>query len=180
MASKAPVFPHHAYGPAVPRQRRPVHFQAHDPVVLPRSRDWDLSAGLIGAAAIATLLVTGATYAVYYTEPPRLTPTEAPALEREYLPQGDVARVNVARALSGPVAAAPSAAAYQRSGPAATPSAPSPLSSDREVSIDDSAAGVQESLPQPLENQPNVTPYPDPTTTPPDAISPPDDENPYR
>lgn len=206
MASRAQVFPEFSYGREVSRRRRPVVFQTHDPVVLPRSRSWDINGALIAAAAAATLLVAGATYAVFYTEPSRLNATETPSLQREYTPDSHWARVNAMKALSGPIVAAPRAVEMSSS-PADT-SAPSSFDSGSglmpadgsftpstslaprtgsEVVIDDSAPGVQDSLPQPAENQPSLAPYPNPTTTPPDAIAPAPEstpavegENPYR
>ncbi|RYZ06894.1 MAG: hypothetical protein EOO73_13970 [Myxococcales bacterium] len=206
MASRAQVFPNYSYGREVPRERRPVVFQTHDPVVLPRSRSWDINGGLIAAAAAATLLVAGATYAISYTEPARLGPTAAPALEREYVPDSDWARLNALKALSAtPAPAALSAPADMMSvPPTATEAARSSFDSSAglvprtssEVMIDDSAPGVQDSLPQPAQLEPSTAPYPNPTTTPPDAIAPPseaaptpgmdsaspalDNENPYR
>jgi hypothetical protein len=185
-------------------------FQTHDPVVLPRSRSWDINGALIAAAAAATLLVAGATYAVFYTEPSRLDArlgaTETPPLQREYTPDSHWGRVNAMKALSGPIVAAPRA--VEMSSSPADMSAPSSFDSgsglmpasgsftpstslaprtDSGVVIDDSAPGVQDSLPQPAENQPSLAPYPNPTTTPPDAIAPApesapalENENPYR
>lgn len=204
MASRAHVFPDYSYGREVSRRRRPVVFQTNDPVVLPRSRSWDINGGLIAAAAAATLLVAGATYAVFYSEPTRLAETEAASLQREYQPDSDWARVNALKALSGPVVATPRAVEMSTLPTEATaPSTPSSFDSGAglmpasrsEVIINDSAPGVQDSLPQPSEAQPSLAPYPNPTTTPPDAIAPReesttpglesttpalDNENPYR
>jgi hypothetical protein len=194
MASTAQVFPHHTYGAAEPR---PLRFQTYDPVVLPRSRSWDISGGLIGAAAIATLLVTGAAYAISYTETPSLGVTEAPALEREYTPDDSFARASTLKALSGPMVVSPAAAWVETSAPhleSAWESAAPSTADASEVRIDDSAPGVQESLPQPAEDQAATAPYPNPTTTPPDVIAPTEvpsptglesapvtsEENPYR
>lgn len=195
MASRAHVFPDYSYGREVNRRRRAVVFQTNDPVVLPRGRSWDLNGGLLAAAAAATLLVAGATYALYYTEPARLAETPTESISREYVPPADFARINALKALSAPAIVTPET--MSSASPAEATTAPmssfdstSPLvpSTSREVTIDDSAPGVQDSLPQPAENQPSTAPYPNPTTTPPDAIAPTeepgtpglDGENPYR
>src|ERR1041384_4661707 len=179
MASRAHAIPSYSFEREVSRRRRPVVFQTNDPVVLPRSRSWDINGGLLAAAAAATLLVAGATYAVYYTEPARLAQTEAAPMERDYVPDGELARVHALKALSAPAVAAPVAAPVESM---SVPQAPAESSFDSaaglmprtssEVVIDDSAPGVQDSLPQPAENQPSTAPYPNPTTTPPDAIAP--------
>jgi hypothetical protein len=193
MASRAHVI--HDY-PLQPRQRRPLRFQTHDPVVLPRSRDWDINGGLIAAALAATALVAAATYAVFYTQPPQLNATPALSLERDYEVDPSFARVNALKALSGPVIAAPDR--FNASLPPANDGLSTSSvgheswSGSGEVMINDSAPGVQETLPQP--DQPSAMPpatYPNPTSTPPDAIAPPDvqpetptpvldPENPYR
>lgn len=191
MASRAHAIPSYSFDREVSRRRRPVVFQTNDPVVLPRSRSWDINGGLIAAAAAATLLVAGATYAVYYTEPARLTATPTASLEREYVPDGDLARVNALKALSAPTIAAPVESMSMPAMPATTEStfdsgAGFMPSTRSEVIIDDSAPGVQDTLPQPAEQGPTTAPYPNPTTTPPDAIAPAeesmtlDTENPYR
>src|SRR5215216_4254197 len=98
MASRAHVI--HDYSLRSPHHR-PLRFQTNDPVVLPRSRDWDINGGLIAAAIAATALVAGATYAVSYTEPPQLAATPTLSLEREYEVDPDLARGNALKALSG-------------------------------------------------------------------------------
>lgn len=210
MASRAQVLNDYSLRGDLPRQRRPLRFQTNDPVVLPRSREWDISGGLLAAAAAATLLVAGATYAVYYTEPPRLAETPTAPLAREYQPDGDWGRVNAMKALSSPVVTAPTATesmstpaeepdrSFTSMGSSSTANGLSPSASmpdtglspqvGSEVIIDDSAPGAQERFPQPAENQPRSAPYPNPTTTPPDVIAPAPDstlpgldtENPYR
>jgi hypothetical protein len=198
MASRAHVI--HDYS-LEPRQRRPLRFQTNDPVVLPRSRDWDISGGLIAAAVAATALVAAATYAVYYTEPPKLAATPTLSLERDYQVDPELARGNALKALGGPVLAAPdrftSALPPADDGlSGSTLGSSSPRAGD-EVIINDNAPGAQDTFPQPGAVQPDqssVAPpatYPSPTSTPPDAIAPPDvqpqtptpvldPENPYR
>jgi hypothetical protein len=185
MASRAQAIDYSFQGRA-PRPRRPLRFQTSDPVVIPRSRDWEISGGLIAAALAATALVAGATYAVYYTAPPALAETPALSLERDYEPNHDFARASAITALSGPAVAAPDAP-HLMSEPLITPETSSDVPNRSEVMIDDSAPGIQETLPQPVENQPTTTPaapYPNPTTTPPEALAPTPDpadpENPYR
>jgi hypothetical protein len=188
MASRAQVIDYSFQG-HVPRARRPLRFQTNDPVVLPRSREWDISGGLIAAALAATALVAGVTYAVYYTAPPTLAETPTLSLEREYQPNADLARTSALKALSGPAVAAPDAP-HLMAEPLVTPAAPSETSdvpNRSEVVIDDAAPGAQDTFPQPVETQPMTTPaapYPNPTITPPEAIAPAaepaDPENPYR
>lgn len=189
MASRAHAIDYSLQG-NVPRQRRPLRFQTNDPVVIPRSRDWEIGGGLIAAALAATALVAGATYAVYYTAPPTLAQTPTTSIERDYEPNPDWSRANALTALSGPATAAPDAP-HLMSEPLVTPemtsSSLSDVSSRSEVVIEDSAPGAQDTFPQPSENQPTTTPaapYPNPTTTPPEALSPAsgtaDPENPYR
>jgi hypothetical protein len=185
MASRAQAIDYSFQGQS-PRQRRPLRFQTNDPVVIPRSRDWEISGGLIAAALAATALIAGATYAVYYTAPAKLAETPTTSIERELEPNGDYARANALTALSGPAVAAPDAP-HLMSEPLVTPEATSDVANRSEVVIDDSAPGVQETLPQPAVNQPTTTPaapYPNPTITPPEMVAPAaepaDPENPYR
>lgn len=185
MASRAQAIDYSFQG-HTPRPRRPLRFQTNDPVVIPRSRDWEISGGLIAAALAATALVAGATYAVYYTAPPTLTETPTTALEREYEPNRELARASALTALSGPAVAAPDAPRLM-SEPLVTPEATSDVPNRSEVLIDDSAPGAQDTFPQPTENQLTTTPappYPNPTTTPPEALAPAAEpanpENPYR
>ncbi len=187
MASRAHVINDYSFRDS-PTHRRPLRFQTNDPVVLPRSRSWDINGALIGAALAATTLVAGATYAVFYTEPTRLAATPAVSIERDYQPNSDWARVNVMKALSGPVVVTPSVVqplmsttpvAEMSSAPTAD-TVPNPS----EVVIDDSAPGAQDTFPQPAESQPSAAPYPNPTTTPPDLTAPDastlDRDNPYQ
>jgi hypothetical protein len=201
MASRAHVFPDYSFHGDAPRQRRPLRFQTNDPVILPRSRSWDISGGLIVAALAATALVAAGTYAVYYTEPPRLAETPTASLERDYMPDADLARANALAALNGPAFAAPEsfkpvADAPESGAPTSSEgmsTAPS-FSGGSEVIINDGAPGAQDTFPQPSESQSKLAPsppYPNPTTTPPDAVAPPEpavpdpadrslEENPYR
>lgn len=204
MAARAHVIPDYSLQP---RQRRPLRFQTNDPVVLPRSRDWDINGGLIAAAVAATALIAGATYAVYYTEPPKLAATPTLSLERGYEVDDHFSRGNALKALSGAAVAAPDSLNGALSPGVALPPGDDGLSTSSaaipqrsagsEVVIDDSAPGAQETFPQPDAGEPAqssvapAAPYPNPTTTPPDAIAPPeaepqtptpalDPENPYR
>jgi len=188
MATRAHAIPSYPFERDVSRRRRPVVFQTNDPVVLPRGRSWDINSGLIAAAAAATLLVAGATYAVYYTEPSPLAETPSASLEREYVPDADFGRLNAMKALSGPQLAAPVAAPLESTSvapPSSQSGAASMSRDDHEVIINDSAPGVQDSLPQPAGS---AAPYPSPTIAPPEVMAPVEEspspsmetENPYR
>lgn len=165
MASRVQVYPDYSYR-GEDRRHRPLRFQTNDPVVIPRSRGWDGGGPVLAAAAASALLVAAGTYAVFSTVPP-LAETPTAPLSREYVPDAALASASALRALSVPTMSAPEAERVEV------------RESRSEVLIDDSAPGVQESLPQPLSEEPSTAPYPNPTSTPPEEIAP-DDENPYR
>lgn len=159
-----------------------------------------LASALVAGAAYAVYRAT----APSGPAPAQLGPAPAGApLFKEWQPDGALAQANVARALQGPALARPAVASAVPSddasdAPAAAPAVPRERQS-REVIIDDASPGLQESLPQPpapdVAEQPELTqpslpepilpkkeapaspdsPYPNPTTTPPEMSQPPAD-----
>jgi hypothetical protein len=220
MAARAHAIHDYSLSGGSERPRRQVWLrdEDYDPVVLPRGRESSISGALVLSAVLASVLVGGTAYAVYQVTAPRaaaMAETPALPLEKRWEVDPAVTQANVAFALKGrPVA--PAAAAAPIVTPADLPvqkhqarEAEVPASSldnqgllRREVILDDSAPGFQESLPQPnVEPAPLVdpdlpeavmpkpeapvlpaAPYPNPTTTPPEMTQPPSDDgatNPY-
>jgi hypothetical protein len=174
-----------------------------DEVVLPRGRGTQVTGALVLSAVLASALVAGAAYAVYWAAPPELSeaPAAAPLL-KEWQPDPALTQTNIAKAMQGPALATPAletATPTETEATADVPQAPPSRSRDREVILDDSAPGFQETLPQPptpnVAEQPALTepqlpdpilpkkeapsspdsPYPNPTTTPPEMSQPPAD-----
>jgi len=184
MASRAHVIHDYSLVGAPERPRREVRFQTNDPVVLPRHHGTGITAGLIGAGAVAIALVAGATYAVYYTGLPTLAETPALPVVSQWQPDQQVISARVANVLTGPAVAVRDLAIPGIADGYAEP----------QVIVNDSAPGAQESFPQPAQPSLSTTPaapYPNPTTTPPDGLAPPDTspetptpaldpDNPYR
>ena len=192
MTSRAHVYDY-SFNDDARRPRRQLRFR-EDPIVLPKSSVWSTGGGLVAVALAAGALVVCSAYAAYHAEPATLTDTLSLPLERDWQPQSTNVRAQVTNLLSGPALAVPSVAS-------ATPNhefdtdTPIMSSDAHEVTIDDSAPGAQSHFPQatpiPVAPDDRRTVVPDPTTTPPDAIAPPnsapetptpvlDPENPYR
>jgi hypothetical protein len=202
MAARAHAVHDYSFAGASERPRRHVWLRDDDDeVVLPRGRGTQVTGALVLSAVLASALVAGAAYAVYSAAPPELSqaPAAAPLL-KEWQPDPALTQANIAKAMQGPAIATPAVEA-----PMATEAtadvlqAPPVPSREREVILDDSAPGFQETLPQPptpnVAEQPALTqpqlpdpilpkkeaptspdsPYPNPTTTPPEMSQPPAD-----
>jgi hypothetical protein len=202
MAARAHAVHDYSFAGASERPRRQVWLRDDDEVVLPRGRGSQVTGALVLSAVLASALVAGAAYAVYWAAPPELAAAPAAApLSKEWQLDNTVTQANVFKALRGPAAATPAVAALPASEePADVPQASQAAPRERETIIDDSAPGLQESLPQPAtprtpDQQPTLTqpmlpdpilpnketpaspeaPYPNPTTTPPEMTDPPAD-----
>lgn len=206
MAARAHVARDYSFGDL---PRRDVYFRREDPVVLPRSRGFSIDFRLIGAALLATALVTASTYAIFATAPPALAETPTLPLVHEWTPSTELGHASALKALAGPAlstrslteprtpadsepivepeasqsvplqsvpsrSAAPHAVPYP-----AIPQAPADRASESPKAQD-----LVPDLPKPEV-------YPNPTTTPPEGVAPPDvsteapspaldAENPYR
>ena len=206
MVARAHAVHDYSFAGAPPRPRRQVWVQDDEPVVLPRGRSESRSgAMLIVSALLAGVFVASATYAVYRTAPPELAETPTLPFTRSWEPDADLTRASALNALLGPALAVPSVERALASEPMGLSEVTQPSSPSNEVTIDDSAPGLQESLPQsgsdsrsftpepvrPPESPPSpAAPYPNPTITPPEMVAPPsstpeapvidlDQENPY-
>jgi hypothetical protein len=184
MASRAHAIHDYSLIGAPERHRRQVRFETNDPVVLPRHHATGITAGLLGAGAAAIALVAGATYAVYYTGLPSLEETPAVATVNDWHPDQQITAAQLTNVLSGPTIA--------------VRDLPIPGIADGynepQVIVNDSAPGAQETFPQPAEPSMSTAPaapYPNPTTTPPEGMAPPEaspqtptpavePDNPYR
>lgn len=206
MASRTHNFHDYSFGSAHSRPRQ-VWYRREDPVELPRTSIWRAGGGAIATAVALGALVIGSAYAAFRESPPQLleaTPALPPVAT--WQPNATLSQAHVINALHGPAMSVPeqdatSAAIETESGapstsselrsselrssqspPPESPSFASPPPESREVIIDDSKLYPPTSPP---------APYPNPTTTPPDAVAPPvtgpatstpplDPENPYR
>jgi hypothetical protein len=191
MAARAHAVHDYSFAGAPVRPRRQVWLQDDEPVVLPRGRNESRAgAALVISAILASVLVAGATYAIYRTAPPELAETPSTPFVRAWEPDATLTQASTLNALLGPAMAAQSAEGTTLSEPTAVGDRPNEAASSREVILDDSAPGLQEALPQPapeprtlapepLQPQdlpPNsmpAAPYPDPTITPPEMVAPP-------
>jgi hypothetical protein len=210
MVARAHVVHDYSFAGASVRPRRQVWLQDDEPVVLPRGNSEARSgAVLIVSALLASVLVAGATYGVYRTAPPELAETSTLPFTKTWVPDAELIRASTTNALLGPAQAVPSvegAASAAPTEPLYLGDLPQPRSQSNEVTIDDSAPGLQEVLPQPTPDQPALlqdpvrpqeippsaspqVPYPSPTT-PPEMVAPSgsspeapavdlDQENPY-
>lgn len=205
MASRAHVIDY-AFTHPQPRARRPVQYRndavqyRNDPVIVPRSSVWRAGGGLIASALAIGAIVAASAYGAYHTEPPPLAETPTAPLVSSWQLDSLVQDARVTNLLAGPAHAVPNVArpndtsAFDDEPFISTPSGPAD-----HVIIDDSAPGVQEHLPgvapesPVVPSNPGVEPpaYPNPVTTPPEGIAPPntapqtptpalDPENPYR
>ena len=195
MASRAPVM--HGYALGNERRRRRVWYQQSDPVVLPAPRS-ETSPTLIVSALIASSLIAGVAYAVYFSGASPLADTATPPLERSFELDSEALRARTLPLLQRPAFAAPERASAEGESEPDASDTPAPTS--RETVIDDSrqvsppprrapAPALAPTPPPQLPDQQPATPYPNPTTTPPDGIAPDldlnratpglDPENPY-
>jgi hypothetical protein len=205
MASRTHDFHDYSFGSAHSRPRQ-VWYRREDPVELPRTSVWTAGGGLlVAAAAMAALAIGGAYAAVHEAPPPLLEETQALPPIEAWQPTATLSQAQVINVLQGPAMSvpektgtsvaseteqdvpstsfeAPSSQSPSFEAPSsASPSLAPPPSESREVIIDDSKL-----------YPPTPAPYPNPTTTPPDAVAPPvtdpstatppplDTENPYR
>jgi hypothetical protein len=170
--------------------------------VLPRGTGSSGGAlAVLVSAAIASSVIVGGAYAVLYRPAPALTPTPTQPLTATWQLDQQLARATVAGVVQGPALAAPSieqpgaTLEQQESGPLPPSSAPEVIIDDRyQLRSDQLPAPPPEVMPAVPETEPKPetppVPYPNPTTTPPDAIGPEldlekatpglDPENPYR
>ena len=186
MAARAHVARDYSFGDVSSRPRRDVYFRREDPVVLPRGRRFALDLRLIGAALLATAVVTASTYAVFTATPPTLAPTPTLPLVREWTPSPELGRASALTALAGPALATRSlidprtpadseplveavsseaASTYPQS---SVPPRAAPQSTPSQSSLD-SPRG-QDLVPE----LPKPEVYPNPTTTPPEGVAPPE------
>ena len=204
MASRTHDFHDYSFGSAHSRPRQ-IWYRREDPVELPRTSIWRAGGGALATAAAMGALVIGSAYAALRETPPPLreeTPV-LPAIEA-WQPAATLSQAQVINLLQGPAmsvrekAASSVATETERDVPSSSfegsssesrssesrssesPSFVAPPPESREVIIDDSKM-----------YPPTPAPYPDPTTTPPDAVAPPvtgpststpqlDSENPYQ
>ena len=182
MASKAHVTHDYSFGHAPTRSRRQLWLPLDEPIELPRKSLWSVGGGaLITVLAMASLLV-GSEYAASSRVAPSLAETPTLPLAETWQPDSSVAQARLTNLLAGPALAVPDQAVGSATAAATAPEAPKDVSHAHESISDDAA-------PSPAETRP--APYPNPTTTQPDAIAPPhtgplvptpllDPENPYR
>lgn len=195
MASKAHVIHDYSFGGARSLRRRQAWYLRDEPITLPKSSLWAAGFGAIATAAATAAIVAGAAYAAFHVAPARLT--ETPTLAPAEAWQPDLAAVNQAglvNLLQGPALAVPDKATLPSESADETAAATTTSPDTREVIIDDTKLyPLDESKRYPRTAPPEQPPvlYPNPTTTPPDAIAPPastpaqpspslDPENPYR
>lgn len=195
MASRAHVIDYAFHHPQ-PRPRRPAHYP-NDPVIVPRSSVWRAGGGVIATALALGAIVAASAYAAYHPEPPALAETPTAPLVSSWQLDSLVQDAHVKNLLAGPAHAVPNVA--RPNDTSAFDDEPFVSTPTDHVVIDDSAPGVQEHLPGVAPESPAVPSnpgverptYPNPVTTPPDAIAPPDTapqtptpaldpENPYR
>lgn len=216
MAARAHVARDYPFGRVTTQPRRDAYYRREDPVILPRSRGFSIDLRLVAAALAATALVTAGTYAVFSTAPPALAETPALPLQRDWSPSIETGHANALKALAGPALSTRSLAAPDPSPSSATPSGESPDAAaatapafpqstvPERVAPRSSLPGSTQSETRPItppetpkaqDLVPELPPvpevYPNPTSTPPDGIAPPeaspdvptpslDPENPYR
>lgn len=192
-----------------------------DPVVLPRDKSAGTGLALAGSALVAVALIAGGGYAISTVPSvPELAVTPALPVTTSWQPDAEAFRARALAAVQGPAYAVPSVQSAPEAaddadavapeplgvdGPAIAPSAPRPREPGSVEDSPSSSRPAPESgptapvSPDPALEAPTavppeatpVIPYPNPTTTPPDEIAPPqsggdvrtpglDPENPYR
>jgi hypothetical protein len=189
MAARAHAVHDYSFSKSSDRPRRQVWLrdEDYDPVVLPRGREGSLSGGLILSAVLASVLVGGAAYALYWASAPAvpaMAATPALPLQKTWEVDPAVTQANVAFALQGrPIAqaaAAPAPVVSPEDLPTTKAMPSREMTADElerresrsqsnksEVILDDSAPGFQESLPQ---SDQQTAPLVDPAV--PDAVTP--------
>ena len=198
MASRAHVIHHFSLDD--PRPRRHVRYGSDDPVVLPLSRSWGMNGAVLVLALVTAGVAAASAYSVFRSQPAAtavLAETPVLPLERDLASDAELTRAHVIQGLNGPAFAVRSIAApgsEEVSQPeTAIPSVSTPR---HDYIVDDTAPDVQpkSSEPPPVEApfpERMTPPYPNPSTTPPEGIAPPetapetptpalDPENPYR
>ena len=204
MASRTHDFHDYSFGSAHSRSRQ-IWYRREDPVELPRTSIWRAGGGLlVAAAAMGALVIGGAYAAVHETPPPLLEETQALPPVEAWQPTATLSQANVINVLQGPAMSVPEktgasrASETEEDAPSTSFDAPSSPSS----SFESRSSGSPSLAPPPSESReviiddskmhpPTPAPYPNPTTTPPDAVAPPvvdpptvtpplDTENPYR
>ena len=191
MASKTHHFHDYSFGSAHSRPRQAL-YRRQDPVELPRTSAWRAGGGALVAAAAVAALVLGSAYAAFREPtPPLAEQTLALPPMETWRPDAALTQGHVINVLQGPAMSVPEQAATSvrakteddvplpsslspsaesrphesrspDTPPSESPSFASPLPESRDVIIDDSKVSPTE-----------PPRYPDPTTTPPDAIAPP-------
>jgi hypothetical protein len=197
MASRAHV--HDYYGLPPARERRAVRYPGrNDPVILPRDTSRSANTILIASGLIATAVIVGGAFAVYAgVPPPPMAETRAQELASSYQLDDQPLKAQVVEALGGPARAVPSVGTTAEE-PAGDAGQYDSFTAPAEPALPDGPAitprrTAPEALPAPTapDAPPREPPYPDPITTPPDAVAPPntspeqplpllDPENPYR
>jgi hypothetical protein len=190
MVARAHAVHDYSFAGAPVRPRRQVWLHDDEPVVLPRGRSESRAgAVLVVSAILASVLVAGATYAVYRTAPPELAETPTTPFVKPWEPDAALTQASTLNALLGPAMAAQSVEGTTLSEPAAVGDKPESADRSREVILDDSAPGLQGALPQPAPEQGTIAaepllpqdvppssmpaaPYPNPTITPPEMVAP--------
>ncbi len=162
-------------------RRRQAWYRNDDPVALPRTSIWSAGGGAIATALATAALLIGSAYTAYRGAPPSMTETPASPLADNWQPDSHAGEARVVNLLYGPALSVPTKPASPGEISSET-DAPS-IASAREVALDDSTTYLPqlESAAPRLESvdpgEPGIAPpapYPNPTTTPPDAIAPPD------
>ena len=176
MASRAHAIHDYSFGGARSHRRRQLWFRADDPIKLPKNSLWAAGIGALATAVATAAIVAAGAYAVSHAAPVRLseTPTLAP-IENWQPDLGLVDQAAVVNLLQGPALAVPDKAQLPLD-KVDEPAAASTSPDSREVIIDDSKLyPLDESKRYPRTAPPEElpAPYPNPTTTPPDAIAPP-------
>jgi hypothetical protein len=189
MASRAHVIHDYAFGNGHARPRRQLQYRNDtDPVVVPRTNILQAGGGALATAFAMGALLLGSAYAAYHQPAPQLQDTPALPVADTWQPDTLFAAAQLTNVLQGPLSAAPdkpgpfiAETSLEEDVQSSSSLAESRSSESREVIIDDSK------MYPPTQS----VPYPNPTTTPPDAVAPPattpqtptpalDPENPYR
>ena len=182
MASKAHVSHDYSFDHAPTRPRRQRWLPLDEPIELPRKSIWSVGGGALVTVLTMASLVVGSAYAASRSRSvaPSLSETPTLPLADTWQLDPSFAQARLTNLLTGPALAAPDKTVVTNT--TNTTEAPKNVPHAHEVVSDDSA-------PYPAETR--AAPYPNPTTTPPDAIAPPhtdplvptpllDPENPYR
>jgi len=182
MAYKAHVTHDYSLGDARTRPPRQVWLPLDEPIELPRIRIWRTGGGALVTVLTMASLVVGSAYAASRSRSvaPSLSETPTLPLADTWQLDPSFAQARLTNLLTGPALAAPDKTVVTNT--TNTTEAPKNVTHAHEVVSDDSA-------PYPAETR--AAPYPNPTTTPPDAMAPPttdpriptpllDADNPHR